>query len=226
VGDDALRNAERAWRASGSDEDSARYLAEKVRTGLPDLTLRTVRLALAAASGKPPSEGMVARFLDDDPVTIAREVPSRGEMGPRGEQGEQGPPGGLWFAEGGSEHRVTRITLGPGLVGEVQGDVLIVAVPQQPERRNQAEGLLRTAVEAARVGYGGPVDAAGVGQDSRGRPVVPGFVVRWAEDGSERRVEQVGLPPDPSWGGLDTRCRAVRLEGVEKLVSELRIDVL
>jgi len=51
-------------------------------------------------------------------------------------------------------------------------------------------------------------------------------VVRWAEDGSERRVEQVGLPPDPSWGGLDTRCRAVRLEGVEKLVSELRIDVL
>jgi len=119
VGDDALRNAERAWRASGSDEDSARYLAEKVRTGLPDLTLRTVRLALAAASGKPPSEGMVARFLDDDPVTIAREVPSRGEMGPRGEQGEQGPPGGLWFAEGGSEHRVTRITLGPGLVGEV-----------------------------------------------------------------------------------------------------------
>ncbi|MCO5168778.1 MAG: hypothetical protein M9894_20760 [Planctomycetes bacterium] len=55
--DEQLRRGERRWRASGSPEDEARHLRDRLRAGRVDL----VRLALAAECGHAPARVALAR---------------------------------------------------------------------------------------------------------------------------------------------------------------------
>lgn len=54
MGDEKLRELERRWRESGTVEDEAAYLLERVRVG--DLTQERLELAAHLLETRPPGE--------------------------------------------------------------------------------------------------------------------------------------------------------------------------
>lgn len=95
MSDGRLRELERAWRESGTDEDAQAYLAERCRVGLGTPEMTDLAKALAAAwTGKPVAETTtgeaIAALLGELKGHPKCSMVQRGE---RGEQGLQGEPG-------------------------------------------------------------------------------------------------------------------------------------
>ena len=62
VSDECLRELERRWKESGTDEDAERFLQEKVRQGLP--VIEVLKLTLSIALGYRPEPSEVLAWLE------------------------------------------------------------------------------------------------------------------------------------------------------------------